>query len=329
MMMKKTRKINRPYLSIPITLDEALNSLTDAGDIPPSSHLAELSDLPPEALKSFTEVWQEIETEKRRKIIPRLAELAEENVEFNYDGIFKLGLEDVDPQVRLASVNGLWENCQSWLQRKLILMAKGDPCEEVRVASVQALERFCLDAELNNRQESKQLLSSILISIFKNPDESDHLRRRSLEAVSPLDMAEARHAIEQAFQSNNRELEVGSVYAMGASCNPSWLPSLLPQLQTGDAELRYEAARACGKIGEEDAISYLVPLLEDEDKDVQMAAIQALGKIGGKEAREILLGLLESADELLRDSARQAIYELELYNDPFSANSLKISEDDL
>jgi hypothetical protein len=59
-------------------------------------------------------------------------------------------------------------------------------------------------------------------------------------------MAEARHAIEQAFQSNNRELEVGSVYAMGASCNPSWLPSLLPQLQTGDGNC---ATRPLGRAG--------------------------------------------------------------------------------
>jgi len=327
MTTKKTRKINRPYLSIPITLDEVISSLVNTDDPVSSSHLAELSDLSSESFLKFRDAWNELGPERRYNIILRLKDLAEDNVELNFDVILKLGLDDEDPQIRLVSINGLWENRQNWLQRKLIAIALEDESEEVRICSVQALERFCLDAELNNKQDAKQQLANILLSIFNNPDKSNELRRRSLEAVSPLGLAEVHTAIKEAFQNDNREFKLSAVYSMGVNCNPSWLTILMPQLQNNDAELRYEAACACGEIGEEDAVNALIPLLEDDDRDVQLAAIEALGKIGGKESKEALNSLLESPDELLRDAAQQSIYELELYHDPFSPEILELDKE--
>lgn len=326
MAMKKTRKINRSYFSIPITLDEVLSALANTDDLPSSSHLAELSDLPPESLLLFAGVWHTLNPGQRREILSMLHTLAEENVELNFDAIFKLGIDDEDFRVRLASIDGLWENRQAWLQRKLINLADQDSSSEVRIAAVQALERFCLDAELSSDEEARKHLSGLLLSIYDNQNESIQLRRRALEAASPLDVAKVRHTIEEAFGCGNREIKVSAIYAMGASSNPCWLPRLIPELQSDDAEIRYEAVRACGEIGQEDVVNWLLPLLEDEDRDVQIASIQALGKIGGSQAREALLAQKESANELLRDSAEQSLYELDIYDDPLSPESMGIGQ---
>ena len=324
MMRKMTKKINRPHLSIPITLDEVLESLEDTEASLSSSLLAELSDLDPVSSSEFRKVWDTLDANRRHKILLRLSELAEENVELNFDTLFKIGLEDKDSEVRLAAIDGLWENQQAWLQRELVRMAKEDESEVVQVASIQALERFCLVAELNNKQETGKHLAEVLLSLFESPSSSVEMRRRSLEAMSPLDLPEIHNALRTSFYSKDRSLKVSAVYGMGGSCNPVWLPLLLPELQNTDPEFRYEAAHACGEIGEEDAVNGLISLLEDEDRDVQLAAIQALGKIGGKDAIEALNSLLESPDELLRDITQQSLYELELYHDPFSPESLDL-----
>jgi len=324
--MRKTRKINRSYFSIHITLDEVLSALANTDDLIFSSDLEELSDLPPESLLLFAGIWRTLHAGRRREILSRLHTLAEENVELNFDAIFNLGIDDEDFQVRLASINGLWENRQAWLQRKLIDLAGQDSSSEVRISAVQALERFCLDAELSSDEEARKHLSDLLLSIYDNQNESIQLRRRSLEAASPLDVAKVRHTIEKAFVCGNREIKVSAIYAMGASSNPCWLPRLISELQSDDAEMRYEAVRACGEIGQEDAVNWLIPLLEDEDRDVQIASIQALGKIGGSQAREALLAQMESANELLRDSAEQSLYELDLYDDPLSPENINIGQ---
>lgn len=317
-MTKKTRKISRPYLSIPITLDEVLSTLANTKGPLSSSHLAELSDLNPDSFSQFCTAWQKFGTTKRRNILLRLEELADENVELNFDNIFKLGLGDKYAQVRSAAINGLWENRQTWLRQKLVNFAAGDASAKVRLAAVRGLERFCLDAELRNESGTGRQLADTLLSIFENIEASIEMRRRALEAVSPLDLPEVHKALESAFHSENRDLKVSAVYGMGASSNPRWLTLLMPELKSSDAETRYEAAYACGKIGEEDPVNLLAALLDDEDRDVQLAAIRALGRIGGIESKEVLTRIVKSPDELLSDVAKQALYELELYDDPLS-----------
>ena len=236
MMRKMTKKIKRQHLSIPITLDEVLESLEDTEASLSSSLLAELSDIDPESSWEFRKVWDTLDANRRHKVLLRLSELAEENVEINFDTLFKFGLEDEDSDVRLAAIDGLWENQQTWLQRELVKMAKEDESEVVQIASVQALERFCLAAELNNRQETGKHLAEVLLSLFESPGSSVEMRRRSLEAMSPLDLPEIHNALKTSFYSKDRSLKVSAVYGMGGSCNPAWLPLLLPELQNTDKQ---------------------------------------------------------------------------------------------
>ncbi len=326
--MTRRTKINQPYSSIPVTLDEALESLSSQKDCPPASYLAELSDLSGEALEEFKASWNTIPSHRRHEIIAKLTELADSNVELNFDSVFAIGLKDGEEKVRLHSIAGLWENDDKWLMEALIHLLKKDPSVIVRIASAQALERFCLNAELNDHTSNKKKLEIELLLIFNNPNEDMELRRRALEAVSPLSLPGIHKAIQSAYENLDVRLKTSAIYAMGANCNLCWLPSLSAELGSSNAELRYEAARACGELSEEDAVPYLLPLIQDEDKDVQLAAISSLGKIGGTEARETLMDLVDHSRRLVREAASQALHELELYNNPFSAAGLNLDSVD-
>jgi HEAT repeat protein len=91
-------------------------------------------------------------------------------------------------------------------------------------------------------------------------------------------------------------------------------------LQSGDSEIRFEAARASGEICEEKAVAGLLILLDDNDHEVQEASIIALGKIGGQEARHALQQLSKSQDTRIKEAAKSALTELEICEDPLSSN---------
>jgi len=106
--------------------------------------------------------------------------------------------------------------------------------------------------------------------------------------------------------------------AMGKNCNPAWLPILTKELGSTDAEMRYEAAGACGELGEEDAVPHLIRLISGPDTEVQLAVIRALGKIGDSEAKTCLEKCLDSSNEAIQQAAEQALYDLEVGEEPLS-----------
>ncbi|MFQ5880181.1 MAG: HEAT repeat domain-containing protein, partial [Dehalococcoidia bacterium] len=79
---------------------------------------------------------------------------------------------------------------------------------------------------------------------------------------------------------------------------------------------RFEAATACGAIGDEEAVLHLARLLDDEDNEIQAAAISALGQTGGNDAKAVLLEWLDQSDGPLRELIEEALAEAEFANDP-------------
>ncbi len=80
-----------------------------------SSHLADLSQISATDMPVFKKTWAEINTERRRQIMTRLSELAKDNVELNFDLIFRYTLSDTDVQVRISAIEGLWVSLRCWL----------------------------------------------------------------------------------------------------------------------------------------------------------------------------------------------------------------------
>jgi HEAT repeat protein len=152
------------------------------------------------------------------------------------------------------------------------------------------------------------------------------VRRRVLEAVAPLSLPKVRRSIAEAYQSGNSKLKISALYAMGKNCDPCWLPILIKELTSADAEVRYEATGACGELGEDEAVVHLIELTDDIDADVQLAAVQALGKIGGIEAKKHLQKCLNHLSEAICQVAAQALHELEVTKEPLSPHDLSYGE---
>lgn len=284
-----------------------------------SSMLIELSDLNSAELAWLEQAWAAVSPKRRRQIVYRLVELAEDNVELDFDSVFKYCLKDQDAAVRCKAIEGLWESEEPSLISHLADMLEHDSSEEVRAAAAAALGKFAMLAEHEKlRSFYKSRICQTLLAVVDDESQNIEIRRRALEAVSPLYFPQVHKAIKEGYQSDNPELRVSAIYAMGRNCNSSWLPLLLGELASANAEMRYEAAVACGELGEEEAVPRLIELINDPDNNVQLAAIQALGKIGGNEAKGWLQKCLNSPIELIRQAAEQALYELEAWEDPLS-----------
>jgi len=281
--------------------------------------LTELSNLSSEGVEFLIRVWASIESKRRQQIIYRLVELAEDNFELNFDSIFNNCLKDQDDEVRSKAIEGLWESEEASLISPLINLLKCDSSEKVQVAAATALGKFAILAEHNKlRSCHTSKLGEALLSVIGDKSKPIDVRRRALEAAAPLSFPHVKRAIMEAYQSHNAKLRASAVYAMGRSCNRSWLLILLKELANADAEIRYEAAGACGELGEEEAIPYLIELISDPDTDVRLATIQALGKIGGSQARQCLEACRNNPSEAVQEAAEQALEELKAVEAPFS-----------
>lgn len=303
----------------PSSIEETLDHLADNDQPLVSSKLADLSKLSPEEVGLFEQAWVAIEPERRRQIMYRLVELAENDAKLDFDSIFRSCLNDQDAEVRSKAIEGLWESEDTSLIDPLINLLRQDSSEKVQAAAATALGKFVMLVELNKLRSSyKSKIEHVLLSVIGHESRPVEVRRRALEAVAPLSLPEVKRAITEAYHSNDSKLKVSAIYAMGKNCDPSWLAILLRELASPNAELRYEACVACGELGEEEAVPYLIELVNDPDTEVQVAAIQALGKIGGSEAEACLKQCLNDSSELVQQTAEQALNELGVEEEPFS-----------
>jgi HEAT repeat protein len=298
-------------------LAEILAHIADSTLLFSNAELGELSDLNSDEVKKFEAAWARMDTERKRQILARLAELTEDNFELNFDRIYRSAIYDADDAVRREAVEGLWENCEPSLVRPLLRLVQQDPAAEVRSAAATALGRFSLLAEHQKiSAENRLRISQTLLAVIHNKDEPVEVRRRALEAIAPLSLPDVTQAIWEAYRREEPGLRISSVYAMGRNCDLLWMPTVLKEMDDDDPEMRYEAATAAGELGEAEAVPRLIELTVDTDMEVKLAAILALSKIGGQEAKQRLRTLMTNKSKAVREAAKHAITEIEAYEEP-------------
>ena len=299
-------------------IEETIAALTDSNNQLLNSRLIELSNLSSAELAIFQDTWTMIGFRRRRQIMSRLVELAEDNLELNFDGILKYCLRDSDAEVRSRAIEGLWENEEASLINPLINQLEQDSSEKVRARAATALGKFAILAEHKKLRSTYAFkVQETLLMVTGDKKLPLEVRRRALEAIAPLSLSQVKAAIREAYQDDNAKLKVSAIYAMGRNCDPSWLPIIVKELTNTDAEVRYEAAGACGELEEEAVVPGLIKLADgDPDTDVRITAIQSLGKIGGTRATECLKRCLDSKHEAVRRTAEQVLSELEMTKNP-------------
>jgi len=282
--------------------------------------LRKLNDMGREARDEFRAAWERVPEGRRREIATALAALAEEDVEFDFRDVFGVLVGDPDPDVRLAAVDGLWEDDRLATLRQLLPMLDGDSDADVRAAVALALGRFAQRAGLGELSERVAGdVREALHATASNLDVPDEVRRRAIEALGYFHGDDTTSIIGQAYTSGKRPLKESALVAMGHTLDTRWLPVLDAELRSGEAALRYEAARASGEFGSEamSLLPQLLPLAEGDDLEVAQAAIWALGQIGGESARRVLKRLVDSDNPTIQQTADEALAELQLDSGSF------------
>jgi HEAT repeat protein len=300
-----------------VSLEAYLRELADPEQPLAVAKLTNLSALRADEATLFSAAWAEMELSRRQQLIQELSELAEDNVELNFDAVYFVALGDRDPHVRVGAIRGLWEYAGRDLIDVLLTLLESDADAAVRAEAALALGRFVVEAEFDAvRPAAAERVEQALRRAFEDGGEVLEVRSRALESLGARSADWVRELVAEAFHSAERRLRLSAAHAMGRSCDSAWLPDLIAELESDDAEMRYEAAGALGSIADEAAAPALARLLDDEDAEVQQAAIAALGEIGGGVAKEALKEVAASAGGRPREAALAALAEIDFAEDP-------------
>jgi HEAT repeat protein len=284
----------------------------------PGSGLKALSNLAAPEAEHVQQTWARLSVQRRRELIARLADLAEDDVELNFDPIFAFCLDDADSVVRRRSIDALWESEDRRLIAPLIQHLVHDLDESVRAAAAQGLGRFVLLGATSDRLRPADLerIQTALLGVIADRVQPAEIRRRAIEAISAGQHPKIPGIIEEAYHSDDPRMRVSALHAMGRTFDQRWLPVLLEELRSDNPEFRYEAAEACGELEAQSAVPNLVTLIDDPDPEVQTSAILALGQIGGSVARPVLQRLLHHAEERIRETAEEALDAMTFEDNP-------------
>jgi len=267
-----------------------------------------LSDLRVSDLRAFDDLWLSIPDSRRRSTVRSLVDLSESVLDADFTVLFRHCLADPDPTVRSDAIDGLWESQDAWLVDALIAILRRDVSETARAAAAETLGRFVLLGELSDIDVSiATRVEEALLATLARVNEMVEVRRRALESIAYSGSPDVESLVRQAYESEDPDLRVSALCAMGRSANRSWRSVLKEELASSSAAARYEAALACGELELQDTVDHLIQLVQDDDPEVRWAAVEALGKIGGRTATQILQTCCEAEDETLSSAAREAL----------------------
>jgi len=234
--------------------------------------------------------------------------MAEGDITLDFSQIFRIILKDPDEEVRLAALDGLWEDEDEALVPYVIRMMKEDPSVSVRATAALLLGQFALLGELEEiGAETTVAIRSALLSVIASPKEDVEVRRRAVEAISYLGGEDVAQVIDEAYRDKDERMTVSAIFAMGHNLDERWTPFVRKELKNPRPEIRMEAARAAGELEMQDTVPVLLELVQDQDPEVKEAAIEALGNIGGDRAVQALLDLLQTDDEAIQAATLAAL----------------------
>ncbi|HEV2109188.1 MAG TPA: HEAT repeat domain-containing protein [Thermomicrobiales bacterium] len=288
-----------------------------------AADVACLSDLRRTEVPVVESVWEDLSEAQRVSIVRWISELAEDRVELTFGRFLRLALADPSPAVRQLALGALWEDEAADLPARLMTILRDDPSPDVKAGAAALLGR-CVDRVAGRGGDSpeRQLLRSALLACWHDLDEAPVVRRRALEAVSAFGADDdIRRAIGDAFDDGDALIAVGAVRAMGRTMSADYFGTILAELASDDAELRYEAAVAAGELGDDRAVPELGNLIDDHDHEVRTAAIMALGRIGGATAARALADIMERGEgavdsDLVAEALEEAMLEVDPLQNP-------------
>lgn len=297
-------------------VESVINAIRQDPGTVTAAALAELSDPDRGALGRVINTLRDIDFEYRRSIVGQLVELAEENVDYSFDRIFLTLLEDEDEEVREFAIVGLWESEDRALIEPLFERLLFDAEERVRAVAAQSLGRFAVLAELGDllERDAHRIREGLLDVIRNEQEPSFEVRRRVIEAVSAFTSEEVHQLILETYDSASETLRASALYAMGQNADTSWLTYIREEMESESDEVRFEAAGAAGRIGNERLIPALARMGMEDNTEIQGAVVTALSAIGGPAAQRVLRRFLQHSNENFRELALDALESMQSFD---------------
>lgn len=289
---------------------EAITDLLQGDGGMRAAVLAKLSDLSIADVQSIEQLWNAGSDERKAKLVDSLRELAEDNVEYNFNRLFLMALTDPVPEIRASAVEGLWEDDDPYVMDLLETVLTEDPSIEVRSAAARSLSRFAYQAAaggLDGARESE--LRDRLVSVIEHTPPESRLHMHSVETLAYIPSEPRLEGyISSLYRLEDEDTQASALLAMGRSMDARWHDTIRQELSHSAAKVRFQAARAAGETELAKAVPLLARLCADSDIEVREAALWALGQIGTMEATRVLAAVIENADnEEIREAAQQAL----------------------
>jgi hypothetical protein len=276
---------------------QVMEALLDEETIYNPRYLYRYTDLEPDEVKIFEEVWPRVSTWRRKALLEDLEALGEKDYLLSFETMACSAVKDENPEVRLGAARVLLEYESHKLVEIYLSLLENDTDPQVRAVSAQGLGRFLYLGELEELPENLwHGLEDRLIKVAV-ADSSTLVRRRALESLGYSGRKEVIPLLETAYASGEREWIASALFAMGRSANEMWEERVIAMFEHAYPVIRLEAARAAGELELREAIPGLFELLEDDNDDVRMAAIWSLSQIGGEGVRDVLEKLQDQIED--------------------------------
>lgn len=287
------------------TLQRLLSGLHEGRDLVDAEYSA-FSDLNRNDARIVSEGWPAIPTATRATLLERALELADVNLELQFETLGKLTLSDPEAEVRERAVALLWESADKEVAETLARLATDDPGPGVRAAAAGGLQPF-VEQYVGDRlpKGTGEAIVSALKQALRDSDVE--VRAKAIESVGPIAEEWAQESILDAYEGGDEPLRISAIRAMGYSGLTRWEEYLEEEFISGNEEMRFEAVVAAGNLGSPLLIEPLAELLNDEDPELVLAVIEAIGEIGGEDAIELLKEFRPEAPEGFEEAIDNAL----------------------
>jgi HEAT repeat protein len=310
------------------SLDEVLQELK-LGVLPSEQLLLGLSDLTEQDVETLEPTFKGLDVTTRRILMQMMVDASDNDYRLLYDEFGLMALNDSDGEVRRSAVEVLEDSESSYVMNRMIRLSQQDKSLDVRAEATRVLGHFVLMGELGDLSEEKfTRVQECVIGILNNEREDIDVRRYALESIAHSTHDIVIPAIQSAFQSDDKRLQVSAIIAMGRTADERWEANVLQELtNANNDEMLYAAARSAGELQMQEAVPFLARLLAEEDRDGQEIAVNALGEIGNRESVR-LLNLAMEAAEAAEDDEMVELIDLAVANASLLSGKLMLFDND-
>ena len=192
----------------------------------------------------------------------------------------------------------------------------GDQAEALRCRAVISLGPVLEYADTDGFDDPDEMpiseatfhrIQESLCKLYLDTGLAKKLRRRILEAAVRAPQDWHPEAVRAAYSLEDELWKLTAVFCMRFV--RGFDRQIIEALESRNLDIHYQAVRAAGAWGLEDASSHVSRLIrsKDTDKPLLLAAIEAIASIQPREAAVVLYDLMDSRDEDISEAVHEAL----------------------